>query len=223
MNKKWTALLLAGALACGAVVLAAAVERNSASDHMHPLIAPSPNSTAPDSQLYYGEIRQIVKDEHGAMVKLRMMSDRFGEYVMNLSDKTVWVDSSTHAASDPATLQVGERVCVYHSLMVTHSLPPQTAAFAVVRNIPMDVGCGNYQEVESITEKDGELSITSNNGALTMKVDQDTSLKAYDGGSVTLGDVKPGSFVMAWYEADSQNTVHVDHLLLLPGEEAPSQ
>lgn len=222
MNKKWTALLLTGVLTCSTVVPAVATDQTSASVYTPQLIAPSPSAAISDSQLYYGEMKEIMKDEHGVMVGLRLFSERSGEYIMHLSPKTVWVDSAAHAAFDPTDLKVGDRVYVYHSSMVTLSLPPQTAAFAVVRNVPMDARCGSYQEVEAVAEQDGVLSITSDNGALTMKVDQNTSIKAYDGGAASLTDIKAGSFVMAWYETDSQSTVHVDHLLLLPGEEVPA-
>lgn len=221
MNQKWTALLLTSVLACGAAVPAVAADHTSAPTRP-PLIAPAPSAALPDSQLYYGEIQEFFKDEHGTLVGLRLNSDHFGEYVVHFSPSTVWVDSGNHAAFNPMELQVGQRVYVYHSPMVTLSLPPQTAAFAVVRNVPMDARCGSYQEVEAIQKQDGGLSITSDNGGLTMQVDQNTSIKTYDGSDAALTDVKVGGFVMAWYETDSQDVVHVDHLLLLPLKDVPA-
>ena len=218
MKPKWTALLLTGVLACSAAIPAAAA--NSAVEPARPpLIAPSPNTAIPDSQLYYGEIQKILKDEHGNLVQLQMHSESSGEYIMHLTAGTAWVDQGTHIAFDPADLQVGECVYVHHSPMVTLSLPPQTTAFAVVRNVQMDARCGSYHAVEAVTKQDGVLSITTDHGAFTMLVDQNTTMHAYDGSAAVPGDVKENSFVMAWYGEKAQNAVHVDHLLLLPAED----
>ena len=46
----------------------------------------------------------------------------------------------------------GESVYVFHSPISTRSLPPQSAAYAVVRNIPQDISCAQYHVVEEITE-----------------------------------------------------------------------
>ena len=223
MNRKnLTALMLTGVLACGLTVPAAAGRP------MHPLISPRPDAPVitpkphpamPDSQLYYGEIKGIETDGTGAPTQLWMASERYGDYVMNLSPKTAFVDSSAHAALDPAALSVGDRVYVYHSAMVTRSLPPQAAAFAVVANLPMDVSCGRYQEVEAVAQADAGLSVTSDNGALTILLDADTEVRRYDGSAASLEDVRAGSFCMVWYEGSG--TVHADHVLLLPYEEGP--
>ena len=38
--------------------------------------------------------------------------------------------------SDPATLAVGEQICVVHDPAVMMSLPPQSVAYTVIRNFP---------------------------------------------------------------------------------------
>lgn len=77
-----------------------------------------------DSELYYGQVQEIGRDEAGTITSLLLTSERYGEYVMNISGETVWIDSGERTASDPATLQVGESVYVYHSPVSTRSLPP---------------------------------------------------------------------------------------------------
>ena len=115
-----------------------------------------------DSELYYGQVQEIGRDEAGTITSLLLTSERYGEYVMNISGETVWIDSGERTASDPATLQVGESVYVYHSPVSTRSLPPQSPAFAVVRNVPQDVGAAKYLEVEAVTQnEDGSATITT--------------------------------------------------------------
>lgn len=58
-------------------------------------------------------------------IALHMSSDRYGEYVIHLSEDTLWIDSGNRTASDPATLKEGEELYVFHSPVSTRSLPPQ--------------------------------------------------------------------------------------------------
>ena len=101
----------------------------------------------PESILYYGTIEQIIQTDDGTVSALCLSSERQGEYVMNLSDETVWIDSGKKTASNPATLEVGEAVYICHSAISTQSLPPQSSAYAVVRDIPQDAGCAQYMTV----------------------------------------------------------------------------
>ena len=121
--------------------------------------------TLPASVLYFGQVTQVVRDEAGTVTRLVLSSERYGEYIMNISSDTVWIDSGNRTASDPADLKEGESVYVFHSPISTRSLPPQSAAYAVVRNIPQDISCAQYHVVEEITEGvDGGLIVTTDNG-----------------------------------------------------------
>ena len=180
MKRTVTALTLCGALLCSGVPAMAA--------------APSPVLTAaengsqtpqelPDSVLYYGSVQKIIADEDGTVTALWMDSDRYGEYVMNISPKTAWIDSGNRTAGDPATLDEGERLYVFHSPVSTLSLPPQSAAFAIVRNIPQDASCAQYHKVEAVNVEDGTVRITTDNGGLFLLADEETSVISYIGGS----------------------------------------
>lgn len=213
MNKRVSALLLTGVLACSLAAPATASSPQTTSDRP-PVIAPRPTDQLADSVLYYGTITALEQDEAGKLVRIQMESERYGAYAMNISDTTVFVDSGNHSASDPKTLAVGERVYVYHSPMSTRSLPPQSAAFAVVRNLPMDTAAAHYQQAEAIVNKNGQSVITSENGSLSLTVDKATELKHFDGSPATLSEIRVNSFLMAWYEGTG--SVHADHILLLP-------
>ncbi|MEQ2457499.1 S-layer homology domain-containing protein [Flavonifractor hominis] len=220
MNKKLTVLVLTGALACAMALPAMAAETTAV-----PISAPvsmEETMSLPDSVLYYGTVQEIVKDENGNITQLRMVSDRYGEYVMNITEQTVWIDSGRHAASDPTDLQEGESVYVFHSSVETRSLPPQSAAFAVVRNIPMDAGCAQYHEVEEVSLQNGQLKITTDNGGLFIFADDETELSMYrNDAALSLEDIQVGNHVIAWYGAVADSypgQAHASYLMLLPGE-----
>ena len=198
MKRTLSALLVSSALLCAAVLPTMAAE---SADPAQTDSAAVQEETMSDSELYYGQVQEIGRDEAGTITSLLLTSERYGEYVMNISSETVWIDSGERTASDPATLQVGESVYVYHSPVSTRSLPPQSPAFAVVRNVPQDVGAAKYLEVEAVTQnEDGSATITTNNGGLWLTVEADASVTTYAGEKASLADLQVGSHVMAWYD-----------------------
>lgn len=159
-----------------------------------------PEETLPNSVLYFGTIKEITKDEKGTVSRLWLESEAFGEYVMNLSYDTAWIDSGNGTVSDPADLKVGESVYIHHSPIATMSLPPQSYGFAVVRNIPMDISCAMYHEIEALQNNaDGSVTITTDNGGLHLTILRDAAVSSYSGSKTTLADLKTGDKIMAWY------------------------
>lgn len=221
MNKKLTAIILVGALACAMTVPAMASER-TAVPISAPIAAEEPQPL-PDSVLYYGTVKEWVEDENGAIKQIYLESERYGAYLMNVSEDTVWIDSGRHTQSDPSSLQKGEGVYVFHSTVETRSLPPQTAAFAVVRNIPMDAGSAMYHEVENVSLQDGKLTITTDNGGLFVFADEQTQLFSYGTDTApSLEDIQSGSYVMAWYGAVATSypgQTHASALMVLPKQQ----
>lgn len=228
MNKKLVTLVLSGALLCslGAPALAAestppASAETGYTENVQPL---------PDSLLYYGTVKEILTGEDGKVTALYMSSPQSEEFVMNLSDQTFWIDSGKRAPSTPDGLAVGEGLYVFHSPISTRSLPPQSAAFAVVRNAPQDVGCATYHKVEAVEEKDGVFQITTDNGGLLLYADGTTPLSTYTGSSLKdLSGLKVGSHLMAWYDVVALSypgQAYVQHIMVLDQEEdtqAPGQ
>ena len=220
MNKKLTLLVLTGAVMCGMTLPAVAAEA--------PVVPASPPTAVeesfslPDSVLYYGTVQGIVKSEDGRIVQLCMTSERYGEYVMNITEQTAWVDSGRCMAADPADVQKGESLYVFHSAVQTQSMPPQSFAFAVVRNTPMDVGCARYHGVEAVSLEEGRLTIVTDGGGLLLLADEETSLSCYNSDEkISLKDIQEGSRIMAWYAAVAESypgLANASHLMLLPDE-----
>lgn len=210
MKRTLSALMLSGALLCALSLPALAAEPAVA----QPDTPLTQEETLPDSVLYYGTVTEVGRDESGAVSRLALSSERYGSYVMNLSSDTVWVDAGKRTASDPSDLEAGEAVYVFHSPVSTRSLPPQSAAYAVVRNIPQDMGCPMYHEVEAVTEGDGRLTITTDNGGLLLHVDKDIQCVDYaTGKAVGFDQMKEGGRAMAWYNVVMES---------YPGQAVPS-
>lgn len=166
-----------------------------------------------DSVLYYGQIENIISDNDGSISSLRMSSEAYGEYVMHISDETAFIDSGEQKASDPKTLAEGEGVYVFHSAMIMESYPPQTAAYAVVRNIPQDIGCAKYMKVDFAEKKDGVINITADNENIKIIADKDTTFSDYNSdNTVTADDIQKGSRIAVWHNSNSRA---VEHIMLI--------
>ena len=224
MKRTLSALLVSGALLCTAALPALAAEP---AEETQTNSAQIQEETMPDSVLYYGEITEIGREEDGTITRLSLTSEADGAYVMNISAATVWIDSGNRTASDPSDLEVGERVYVYHSPVSTRSLPPQSAAYAVVRNFPQDVGAAQYQEAEAIDQReDGSLVITTDNGGLLISVDENTVVNTYAGEEASLEDLQVGDWFMSWHQivlTSYPGQTYTDHLMILPAEEASTE
>lgn len=216
MNRKLPALALAGALALTLALPAGAV---CPFRFFFPRAAREEAPALPDSLLYCGTVKQLV-EEDGALVQLWMDSEQSGPYAMNLSDKTVWIDGDLRVPSSPEAVQEGDEVVIFHSPMTALSLPPQSAALAVVRNLPQDGSAVRLHTVEEVSLDGGQLTITTDQGGLLLRADETTPLSRYDGQEpVSLNDIQPGCRVMAWYTAvmaSYPGQARAEQLILLP-------
>lgn len=223
MNKKLTALALSGVLLCFMGLPALAAGAPSAPSETEDTKM-SDAQTLPDSQLYYGQVKDVLTGEDGTVTGLHMDSERYGEYVMRISDKTVWINSGEQIPALPSDAAVGERLYVFHSPVSTRSMPPQSAAFAVVVNIPQDVGCAMYHKAEAVElQEGGELQITTDDGGLFLYAGQDTDLSSYTGRPIeNLENIRAGTCFMAWYDAVALSypgQAYARHIMVLDQED----
>lgn len=224
MNKQWTALVLSGALLCSVVAPTLAAGNVPSASHTMEDTKMEQVQSLPSSVLYYGEVKAILTKSDGTVTGLHMDSEQSGEYVMKTSDKTFWIDSGKRIPSSPANVTVGERLYVFHSPVSTRSLPPQSAAFAVARNIPQDAGCAKYHKVEAVEEQGERLRITTDNGGLFLYAGQETTLSTYTGSPIDgPGAIKTGDYLMAWYDMVALSypgQTYPQHIMVLDGESA---
>lgn len=177
----------------------------------------------PASETYFGTIASIEKDEEGNVISISLTSEENGDYVMNVTDNTVWVDAVEKVKASQEDLTEGETIYVYHSPVSTRSLPPQSEAFAVVLNVPQDIAVGVYHEVEDIVTNGEIFTITTDNGGLYLNVTSDTQVKDYTTGeSAEIGNVDRGDRIIAWYDAVAMSypgQANVSDILVLPAVE----
>lgn len=226
MKRTFTALLLSGAMLCAMATPALASKAENTAQIIPIGVQEAPamfDSAMTDSSLYYGIVTGLVRDEQGQLVQLKLSSESHGNYVMNLSSETVWIDVGGRCACDPSTLEVGERVYVAHSHASTFSLPPQSAAFAVMRNLPQDAGCPHYHVVQqAASREDGSLCVTVDNGGLYLSAGAFTSVSSYQGGGASLEDLVPGTAIMAWYDVVLESypaQTSASHIMVLTARE----
>ena len=96
MKRTFSALVISGALLCTLAVPGMAAE---AEGQPGASAASAPQAqTLPASVLYFGQVTQVVRDEAGTVTRLVLSSERYGEYIMNISSDTVWIDSGNRTA-----------------------------------------------------------------------------------------------------------------------------
>lgn len=177
----------------------------------------------PASATYFGTVESIEKDEEGNVISISLTSEENGDYVMNVTDNTVWIDAVEKVKASQEDLTEGETIYVYHSPVSTRSLPPQSEAFAVVLNVPQDVAAGVYHEVEDIVTNGEIFTITTDNGGLYLNVTSDTQVKDYTTGEgAEIGNVDRGDRIIAWYDAVAMSypgQANVSDILVLPAVE----
>lgn len=177
----------------------------------------------PASENYFGTVASIEKDEEGNVISISLTSEENGDYVMNVTDNTVWVDAVEKVKASQEDLAEGETIYVYHSPVSTRSLPPQSEAFAVVLNVPQDIAVGVYHEVEEVTTTENATRLLTNNGGLYLIISDETAVKDYETGDVAdISAVAEGDHVIAWYDAVAMSypgQANVSDILVLPAVE----
>lgn len=217
MKKKTTVAITLAILLCLALVLIFTLKgASSATPPVAEYTAP-PETQAPeddanaaepvyDSVLYYGQIEQITTGEDGSVSQLLLSSERYGEYIMHLYDGSFWIDGGKRCSADPASLQTGDSLYIFHSPVSTASLPPQSQAFALISNMPQDMRCPMYYEVEAITEKDGSFEITADNGNTLINTDSNTEIISFSDGSAAEADsLNKAAHIMVWYASSGND------------------
>lgn len=220
MKKKWGTLALSGALLCSLGVPAWAAGDGASASGAAKAADTGDIQPLPDSELYCGTLKEQITGEDGTAAALYMESSQFGEYVMNLSGETLWIDGGRRVPCSPSDLVAGETLYVFRSPVSTRSIPPQSAAFAVVRNVPQGACCAHYHKVEAVEERDGEIQITTSNGGLLLYIGEATTRSAYAGTSAGgLDGIVAGGHIVAWYAAVALSypgQAYVQHIMTLP-------
>lgn len=217
MSKKLLTLALSGMLLCSMGAPVRAAGNIPTPEAENPEV--SNIQSLPSHQFYCGEVKAVLTGEDGAVTGLHMTLEELGEYVMKISDKTFWIDCGKRTPALPSDVTVGERLYVFHSPVSTRSMPPQSAAYAVVRSLPQTSGGAMYQIVEAVEEQEGRLRLTTDNGGLFLYAGPETTLSTYTGGPADgLDGIKAGTCIVAWYDAVALSypgQAYAQHIMVL--------
>lgn len=219
-KKKLVAMALCCMMLCHMGIQAMAVEQ------VVPISGVENTATVADSVLYYGTVTQVQWDEQKNTASVWMQSERYGEVVMLVNDDTCYVDGGAGTAANASDLlQEGKGLYVYHSPVMTDSLPGQTVAYAFVGNMPMDMACPKYHEVEQVEKReDGTVVVTTDNGSLYLTIAADARISPYLTKNMpSIDDIQVGQYIMAWYDVVLESypaQAGTNQVLLLPDKAA---
>lgn len=228
--KRTAAAILGGAILCTGAAFAAnlpktdptAIADSAISDNV--AAQPAPEVLA-ERNLYYGTIEEIVRDEQtGAVTSLVMQSDSQGAYVFHLDDATLLFDNSTGNRALGSQLAVGQGIYVFHSPIMTMSLPPQSYAEAVVVNVAADAGSAMLHTVEDVqVNADGSVLVTTDRGSLHLTITKDAQYGDYNGRQIMgTDDLRIGTRLFAWYDAVAESypaQTATNHVVVVPAKE----
>lgn len=145
----------------------------------------------------------IIKDEETGKITGVIVVDEDGnKIILNISDKTFCIDNKTRTSFDINELISNEPILVYRSAVQTFSLPPQTAAYVIVRNYSDEeiMGYPKYSKVESEVETNDDVSrFLTEFGGMYIGINEDTKLLKSDGSEASIKDLTPGTRILNWY------------------------
>lgn len=170
--------------------------------------------------LYYGRVVGVNKNTDGSVKFIEMYSDYQKEYIFNISTQTYSIDSGRKIAIPLENIKENEGVYVFYGDVATASIPPQSQALAIVRNIPQDAMSAQYFVVEDIIKDKDGVKLQVGNGGLFIKLDEKTKLFPYRTKNIVkMKDIRKGSKVMVWYQPYASvypGNTYATHLMLLP-------
>ncbi len=144
-----------------------------------------------------GEITSI--NEEQITITYQDEAGTMQELVLNITANTPCLDNQTGEAVALGTLAVGDEIYAYHSAATTFSLPPQSAALAILTNVGKSTPA-HLHKIEQTDTNDG-FRFLADHGSIWVRVTEESELKPYLTRMIVGTDtLMPGSFVLAWYD-----------------------
>lgn len=148
-----------------------------------------------DPTLTYGKVVSV--NENSILAK----DVKDIETIYNLDEKTIFINSGTGEKVSVDSIKEGDGVYFYHSPAMEDSYPGQTYVYAVAVNTPMDTSCIKYHVVDTITENNGEISITTDESDLVLKCKEDVEITFFGTNKKgSIEDLKLGTRFFTWYQ-----------------------
>lgn len=136
------------------------------------------------------------------------------EIRLNLSEKTACIDGKTGLAANAEAIKKGDVIYATYSSAMTRSIPPQSAAYAVVVNA--DKVAPRFLVAEAVTKNnDGSVTVLTDEGGLLLTIGKDTPVAPYQTkDNIKNTDIVVGTSFFAWYEVVA---------LSMPGQAQPTK
>lgn len=124
------------------------------------------------------------------------------EVVLNVSEKTLIIDSKTGLPASLNDLEIDDVIFVYYSAAMTKSLPPQSHAIAIVTQVEKDKSHAELFTIKEIVSRtDGVVRALNKEGDLIVAFVEENPLTPYKTKQiVTLDDIQVGTQLFIWYE-----------------------
>lgn len=180
----------------------------------------------PEYAIISGEVLEASVTEEGIVESVLVKTSDETELQLNLSyDNTVMIDADGMPVSF-AGLEVGTKIYAVHSMAQTMSLPPQSAALAIVY-LGEDEVAPKYMEVKTLVSEEGKTAFESTDGNYLIAYDETTEFITYKTRNiVTAADLKEGSRVFAWYGMSTKSIPEKalsTKILILPEQIVPTE
>ena len=143
------------------------------------------------------------------------------ELRLNLSDRTVVVDTQTGLAAGISSVKAGDAVYAYYSPATTMSIPPQTACEALVVNLTDAHAPAHLLTAEQVTANaDGSVTVLTENGGTLLTIPKTAAVTPYKTKNIVKNtDIKVGTRFFAWYDVAAMSMpaqAGTDRAVLLP-------
>lgn len=150
-------------------ILLAAVNTSFASNS-----AAAITERVPAVMVMMGQIKEV--NEKSVLVEAN--DSKMGKVQANISQETYIYNNEKREFVNVSDLKKGQKVVLYHSPMMTRSIPPQSPAFAII------IGSGEqlakYYRVDEVYESNKGLKFLTQNGGLIVSAQMEKNIKAKD-------------------------------------------
>lgn len=112
-------------------------------------------------------------EENQIRVKVKSNND-INEIIFNISESTLLIDNVTGEVASLKDIKAGDEIYVYHSQAMTRSIPPQSAAFAILTNVEENKSVATLINVKEVTElENGGIKILSDDDFYSITIKND--------------------------------------------------
>lgn len=161
---------------------------------------PEPNPEYATSKLR-GAVTSIDTDDNIVYIK-ETSPDAVDDVGAVISDETIIIDCQSGAKQTVADLKDGDVVVAYLSMAMMPSLPPKAACYALITNLPEELGMADYVCVSDMnTLDDGGVVVLNQNADLWITIPSTLEIGVFgEDKTASTADIEVGTRLIVWYD-----------------------